>query len=191
MVKEKLVELGLSEEQATAVLKEIGNTHVTLARFNEVNEAKKQLEGDLKDRDKQLAELSKNNKDNTDLQSQIQLLQEANKLATENYDKELARIKLDSALDMALTGAKGKNPKAIKALLDMDKIKLDEEGLKGLEDQLASLKTNESYLFETESKIEQPPMQGFQPTAGNAEPQGAKPQTLQGVLSKLYSGGTN
>ena len=94
----------------------------------------------------------------------LQLLQEANKLATENYDKELARIKLDSALDMALTGAKGKNPKAIKALLDMDKIKLDEEGLKGLEDQLASLKTNESYLFETETKIEQPPMQGFQPT---------------------------
>ena len=191
MVKEKLIELGLNEEQATAVLKEMGNTHVTLARFNEVNEAKKQLEGDLKDRDKQLAELSKNNKDNTDLQSQIQLLQEANKLATENYDKELARIKLDSALDMALTGAKGKNHKAIKALLDMDKIKLDEEGLKGLEDQLASLKTNESYLFETETKIEQPPMQGFQPTAGNAEQQGAKPQTLQGVLSKLYSGGTN
>ena len=92
---------------------------------------------------------------------------------------------------MALTGAKGKNHKAIKALLDMDKIKLDEEGLKGLEDQLASLKTNESYLFETEAKIEQPPMQGFQPTAGNAEQQGAKPQTLQGVLSKLYSGGTN
>ena len=191
MVKEKLVELGLSEEQATAVLKEIGNTHVKLARFNEVNEAKKQLEGDLKDRDKQLAELSKNNKDNTDLQSQIQLLQEANKLATENYDKELARIKLDSALDMALTGAKGKNPKAIKALLDMDKIKLDEEGLKGLEDQLASLKTNESYLFEAETKIEHPPMQGFQPTAGNADPQGSKSQTLQGVLSKLYSGGTN
>ena len=92
---------------------------------------------------------------------------------------------------MALTGAKGKNPKAIKALLDMDKIKLDEEGLKGLEDQLASLKTNESYLFETETKIEQPAMQGFQPTAGNADPQGSKPQTLQGVLSKLYSGGTN
>ena len=92
---------------------------------------------------------------------------------------------------MALTGAKGKNPKAIKALLDMDKIKLDEEGLKGLEDQLASLKTNESYLFETETKIEQPSMQGFQPTAGNAEQRGAKPQTLQGVLSKLYSGGTN
>ena len=46
-------------------------------------------------------------------------------------------------------------------------------------------------LFETETKIEQPAMQGFQPTAGNADPQGSKPQTLQGVLSKLYSGGTN
>ena len=188
MAKEKLVELGLSEEQATAVLKEIGNTHVTLARFNEVNEAKKQIEGDLKDRDKQLSELYKNNKDNADLQSQIQLLQEANKLATENYDRELARIKLDSALDMALTGAKGKNPKAIKALLDMDKISLDGETLKGLEEQLNLLKTKESDLFETETKVEQPPMQGIQPTVGNAEVTGSKPQTLQGVLSKLYSG---
>lgn len=188
MTKEKLIELGLSEEQATAVLKEVGNTHVTLTRFNEVNEAKKRLEVDLKDRDKQLVEISKNNKDNTDLQSQIQALQDANKLAIENHNNELSRIKLENALDMALAGAKGRNPKAIKALLDMDKIKVDEEGLKGLEEQLASLKSNESYLFETEAKTEQPQMQGFQPKVGNAEQQGAKPQTLQGVLSKLYSG---
>ena len=89
---------------------------------------------------------------------------------------------------MALTGAKGKNPKAIKALLDMDKISLDGETLKGLDEQLNLLKTNESYLFETETKVEQPPMQGIQPTAGNAKVTGSKPQTLQGVLSKLYSG---
>ena len=189
MTKEKLIELGLSEEQAATVLKEIGNTHVTLTRFNEVNEAKKRLEVDLKDSDSQLAELSEKNKDDTDLQSQIQALQDANKLATENHNNELARIKLENALDMALAGAKGRNPKAIKALLEMDKIKLDEEGLKGLEDQLATLKTNESYLFETETNNKQPFLQGIQPTTGNTDMQVSKPQSLQGVLSKLY--GTN
>ncbi|WP_199775443.1 phage scaffolding protein, partial [Microbulbifer pacificus] len=45
---------------------------------------------------------------------------------------------------------KVKNVKAIKALLDMDTIKLDGDALKGLDEQLNSLKENESYLFEQE-----------------------------------------
>ena len=53
---------------------------------------------------------------------------------------------------MAILQAKGKNPKAIKALLDMDKINLKDDGtLEGLD--LEGLKKSDGYLFDTETVI--------------------------------------
>nr|CAC27409.1 putative transposase [Acetivibrio thermocellus] len=57
MTKEQLMEMGLTEEQAEKVLviyKEDLKSFIPKARFDEVNEAKKNLEEQLKDRDKQL-----------------------------------------------------------------------------------------------------------------------------------------
>lgn len=68
----------------------------------------------------------------------------------EQYKKDLAAVKLDSALNVALLEAKVKNPKLAKAGLDMSIIKLDGENLVGLSEQLASLKESDSYLFDTE-----------------------------------------
>lgn len=51
---------------------------------------------------------------------------------------------------MAILQAKGKNPKAIKALLDMDKITLKDDGtLDGFD--LEALKKSDGYLFDTET----------------------------------------
>ena len=52
---------------------------------------------------------------------------------------------------MAIMQAKGKNPKAIKALLDMEKINVKEDGaLEGLD--LEGLMKSDSYLFDVETK---------------------------------------
>ena len=48
---------------------------------------------------------------------------------------------------MALRDAAAKNPKAVKALLDKEKLKLDGETLLGLEDQLKTLRESDAYLF--------------------------------------------
>ena len=66
------------------------------------------------------------------------------------YNSDISNIKRDSAVDMAILQAKGKNPKAIKALLDMDKIKLKDDGtLEGLD--LEGLKKSDGYLFDLET----------------------------------------
>lgn len=50
---------------------------------------------------------------------------------------------------MAILQAKGRNPKAIKALLDMEKIKLKDDGtLEGLD--MEGLKESDGYLFDVE-----------------------------------------
>lgn len=71
------------------------------------------------------------------------------------YNTDLAAVKLDSAVDMALVQAKAKNPKLAKAALDMSVIKLDGENLLGLTEQLDKLKESDGYLFEAEQKQEE------------------------------------
>ena len=70
------------------------------------------------------------------------------------YNTDIAAVKLDSAVNMALVEAKAKNPKLAKAALDMSVIKLDGDKLLGLTEQLDTLKKSDAYLFETEQKVE-------------------------------------
>ena len=85
----------------------------------------------------------------------------------------MAEGRKDSAVEMAILQAKGKNTKAIKALLDMEKITLKEDGvLDGLD--LEELKKTDSYLFEdVKSGIEGT---GFTPGAQTAGIDGLESQ---------------
>ena len=65
--------------------------------------------------------------------------------------KQIDALKFDHALDGALLGAKAKNPKAVKALLKIDDLKLTDDGkLLGLDEQVEALKTENDYLFESD-----------------------------------------
>lgn len=66
------------------------------------------------------------------------------------YNTDVAAMKLDSAVTVALMEAKVKNPKLARAGLDMSLVKLDGEKLLGLSEQLESLKKSDGYLFEEE-----------------------------------------
>ena len=68
------------------------------------------------------------------------------------YNTDIAAVKLDSAVNMALVEAKAKNPKLAKAALDMSLVKLDGENLVGLTEQLDNLKKSDGYLFDIETE---------------------------------------
>jgi hypothetical protein len=84
----------------------------------------------------------------------VQKLKEDLAAAQVKYDADLSKARLESALEIALVTEKGKNTKAIKALLDIEKIKLDGDKLLGLDSQLEALKKSDAYLFEDEEKKE-------------------------------------
>lgn len=73
--------------------------------------------------------------------------------AQADAQKQLAQLKFDHALDGALTGAKAKNAKAVRALLNMDALKLNEAdgSIIGLKDQLEQIQKDNDYLFAGES----------------------------------------
>ncbi len=73
--------------------------------------------------------------------------------AAADAQKAIAGMKFDHALDQSLAGAKAKNAKAVKALLDMSGLKLKDDGsIDGLDDQLKKVKEANDYLFESDVK---------------------------------------
>lgn len=67
--------------------------------------------------------------------------------------KQVAGLKFDHALDGALTGARAKNSKAVRALLDLNNLKLNEAdgSIIGLDDQLKKVKESNDYLFDSDT----------------------------------------
>ena len=156
MNREFLKELGLTDEQIDSVMKEHGKTiNDTKEKADKVDSLESQIEDykqQLEERDNQLNELSEKAKGNEELTAQIDELKEQNEQTKTEYEEKLQQQAFEHKLESTLTAAKVKNVKAVKALLDLDSIKLDGDNLLGLDDQLDNLKENESYLFETEEK---------------------------------------
>lgn len=154
MNKEKLIEMGLTEELATSVMKELDGNYVPKARFNEVNTELKQAKDQVKERDSQLETLKKNVGDSEELKKQIEALQNDNKTKDEAHAAEIKQIKIDAAVDKALADAKAKNSKAVKALLDLAKAEISDDGtIKGLDAQIKTLSEAEDskFLFDTDN----------------------------------------
>lgn len=84
------------------------------------------------------------------LQGQITKLQ--NDLAQKDADHQaqLADMAFDRAMETAITGAKGKNAKAIKALLDVDALKKSKNQEADIKTALEGLKKESGYLFDEE-----------------------------------------
>lgn len=153
MKRKFLEDLGLEKETIDSIMAENGK---------DVEKAKADYEdvkAQLETANATITDLKKNNVDNEKLQNKV----------TE-YETEIAKLKDEAAkkdfnyrLEDALKGSKAKNLKALKALLDMDKVKLEGDKFTGLEEQLTALKESDAYLFDAEEQ--QPPqLGGFKPT---------------------------
>lgn len=166
MNKEKLIEMGLTEELATKVAKELDGNYVPKTRFNEVNTELKQAKDQVKERDSQLETLKKSVGDSEELKKQIETLQDENKTKDEAHTAEIKQIKIDAAVDKALIDAKVKNLKAVKALLDLDKAELSDDGtVKGLDVQIKTLSEAEDskFLFDVTNTQKNQNSKGFVP----------------------------
>lgn len=154
MTKEKLMEWGLTEEQANKVMEGLNGSFVTKARFNEVNTELQNAKKTIVERDAQLETLKKASGDTKALQEQITQLQADNKKKDDDHAAELKALNIGNAVELALTNAKAKNNTAVKALLAafLEKAELADDGtVKGLDDEIGKLTKGEdtAFLFDT------------------------------------------
>ncbi|HGF7732427.1 TPA: phage scaffolding protein [Enterococcus faecium] len=174
MKREQLKELGLSDEQIGSVMALHGATVNELssnvaAAEQQVNQYKELLDANQTELDS----LKKAAEGNEELTTQLSDLQEKYDQAKADSESKIAEIKKTSAIELALTQAGARNIKAAKALLDSEKLELTDEGIKGLDEQLNTLKESDGYLFEGETTPPPNPDQKkatFQGNPSNAVP---------------------
>lgn len=183
MKRAELEALDLTKEQADAVMKingdDIENAKaVSSAEIKNIQAEVDSLKSQVKERDTQLESLKGSAGDNEALKQQIADLQKANTDAATAHESEMNKLKIDFAVEKALTGANAKNIKAVKALLDLEDAKLDKEGnVKGLAEQIEKLTSSEDtkFLFnEVQNPQQQQTFKGFQPGASAQQKPGGE-----------------
>ena len=156
MNKETLMAMGLTEEQANKVMEGLNGNFVPKTRFNEVNTELNKAKATITDRDKQLETLKASNGDVESLKKQITDLQTANADQKKAHDAEMKEFRINSAVEMALTGAKAKNLVAVKALMAefMKSAEIGDDGtVKGLDAEVKKLVDGKdtAFLFDVDA----------------------------------------
>lgn len=141
----------LGEELYNQVTSKLGDKKIMVddgnfipkARFDKVNDQKKELETQLKTSSETIETLKKNNSDNETLQSTIGEHEKTiEKLKKEAEDKDFSYSLRD-----ALKEAGCIDSKALEVYLTKENLKLEDGKIVGLEEQLNSLKESKTYLF--------------------------------------------
>lgn len=151
MKRKFLEELGIEKDAIDSIMAENGrDIESAKGELESVKAELVQAKAALAERDDQLKELKTAAGDNEGLSAKIAELEAANKEAEARHRDEINNIKINSALDMALTKSGAKTIKAVKALIDRESIKIDKEGnVTGLDEQIKGLMESEDtgYLF--------------------------------------------
>lgn len=163
MKREDLKKLGLEDDAIESVMKLHGQTvnglqeQVTALQASEAN-----LKSQNEKHEKDLKTLQKDNDDNETLKQTIKDLQKQNADAKAGYEEQLVGMQRDSAIEKALATSGAKNTKAVKALLDADKIVFKDGELSGLAEQLEAYKQSDPYMFDLGTKPD-----GYEPAGGS------------------------
>lgn len=191
MKREFLKSLELTDEVIDKIMAENGNDINALkAKQADLEGQVAELKTQVSDREKQLDTLKKSAGDNENLKNQISQLQEENKKAAETYEAKIKQMGIDSAVSLALTNAKAKNPKAVRALLDLENAQLDSDGaIKGLDKQITKLKESDAYLFDG---VVPPAVSGAKPAEGvkTTQTKAVKDMNYSERVAHLAAGGT-
>ena len=79
---------------------------------------------------------------------QIDEMKAAQVKRDEEYTAQIHKMEVDGIVERTLMTFKAKNGKAVRALLDLEDVKLKDGTIKGLDDQLTKLKGSDPYLFD-------------------------------------------
>lgn len=180
MKREDLKNLGLTDDQLESVMKlhgqDVESNKARYADYDELKATNDSLTKQVEQAGKDLKKLSKLTTDNEDLNKTVEDLRKAAKDAQDKASAEIQAVKLDNAINSGLSERKARNTKAVKALLDMDTIKFNEDGsLDGLTEQLDAISKDNGFLFDQGQKTDYEPT-GNDKTSGATDIQAFKDQ---------------
>ena len=144
MKREKLREMGLSDEQVDLIMTEHGKAVKDLtANVEQLKGEKKAIEDNLTAASGTIEQLKKDNSDNEELQKQI----EAYKTEVDTLKQQQLAERKEAYITLELSKANPRNEKAVRALLDIDAITEKDGTYNGISEQIEALRESDAYLF--------------------------------------------
>lgn len=139
---------GYSEELDKKVSEEIGKGFVAKADFNTIKDVKKDLENKLAEAGTTIEGFKAMDIDG--IKRAAEDWEVKAKQAEKDAAAKIAEMEFNTLLDGTITSSKGRNAKAIKALLDVDSLKASKNRTEDITKALEALKTENGYLFDSE-----------------------------------------
>lgn len=175
MDKQKLLEMGLTEEQTKHILDSLKKGYVDKVTFEQKTKEIETLNEQVKQRDQQIESLKKFEGDNTQLQAKIKEMETTNKAKTDEYTKTLIQERKKSAVRFALLEDEGGKPydvSMVAGMFNLDNINLNEDGsiANGFKEQNEALRKDKSFLFNNTAT--QPGVNAGTRRVGNTPPDG-------------------
>jgi len=151
MKREELKELGLDDDMIDKVMKLHGqSTEALKTKAGQAETEAATLKKQIEDANAQIESFK--SMDVEGIKAAADDWKAKYEQARKDAEAQVAQLKFDHALDAALAGAKAKSTKAVRALLDLDDLKLAEDGtIKHLDKQLETLKAEQDFLFESDT----------------------------------------
>ena len=172
MNREFLRSLELEDELVESIMAKHGATIKELNDQVETQKTKAEtLEKQINERDTDLKTLREQLEGSDKAQTELETLQKKYDEETQKLQDQLEHNKKMNEIRLAINKSGARNEKAVLALLDLEEVKVNDDGVQGLKEQLETLKESDNYLFEVVDK-KKPNIV----TGGN--PQGAGSGTL-------------
>lgn len=167
MTREELKALGIDGETLEKVMALHGKD---IEKYKNVESENQMLKKQVESTNSALKDLQEKANGNEELVKQIESMKEESAKAKSDFEETIKTMKINSAVDNLLTSKKAKNIKAAKALLDMEKVGLDDKGnVIGLNEQWDSIYKGNEFMFGDSPSV--PPSAG---NPGSNPPDGNK-----------------
>ena len=178
LTREELKKLGLEGDAIETIMTELGKDKTAAQdlqrKLDDANSDKEALSTQVKERDEKIASLGETAGASEKLKEQVSQLQNSIKEKDDAHASELAKNKLDSAVKLALVEANVHDPNDVISQIDLETVKLEDGKVKGLDEQIKSVKESKPYLFKREES--KPGIKAFK--KGNASGGGAEVKSL-------------
>lgn len=177
MKKEEITALGITEEQAAKVLElHEKEQNAASAKLSEAETKLAAAQSSVKELTEKVKAF-----DGVD----VEALKKAAADWETKYNADIAKAKIDSAVEIALTKAGAKDVALAKHLIDTSIIKFDGDKLIGLEEQLTKAKTDKAFLF-GESPAATPMKAELGAQHREPAPEATAAETLSSALNAHY-----
>ena len=150
MNREFLRSLELEDDVIESIMAKHGATIKELNDQVETQKTKAEtLEEQITERDTDLETLREQLKDHEGANTELEALQSKYDEETQKLQSQLEHNTKMNEIRLAINKSGARNEKAVLALLDLEEVKVNDDGVQGLKEQIDTIKETDSYLFET------------------------------------------